>query len=203
MNQGHLQFCASAEWRQMIEATILPAALAGIDLGPDVIEIGPGPGLTTDVLRRLADHLTAVEFDPDLATLLSKRLSGTNVTVVRGDATSLQLPDDRFTGAASFHMLHHIPSAEDQDRVFAELARVLQPGGRMVAADGVWSEETALFHEGDVYNPIEPGGLEARLSHAGFEEVEIGNYDLGWIATATATATAPASAPATATAPAS
>ncbi|HXW31736.1 MAG TPA: class I SAM-dependent methyltransferase [Acidimicrobiales bacterium] len=184
MNEGHLQFCASEEWRQMIEATILPEALAGIDLGPEVVEIGPGPGLTTDVLRRLADHLTAVEFDPELAEALAKRLSGTNVTVLRGDATALELRDGRFSGAACFHMLHHVPTGEAQDRIFSELARVLQPGGRLVAADGVWSEERDLFHEGDVFNPIDPSGLEARLSAAGFGDIELRTYDLGWITTA-------------------
>jgi SAM-dependent methyltransferase len=186
VNEGHLRFCASGEWRQLVEQTILPEALAGTDLGPEVLEIGPGPGLTTDVLRRLADHLTAVELDSELAQALSRRLAGTNVTVVEGDATALALPDDRFTGAASFHMLHHIAPSEAQDRVFAELARVLRPGGRLVAADGSYCEETALFHEGDVYNPIDPDGLERRLSRAGFGSIEIRSYDLGWIATASA-----------------
>lgn len=188
MNEGHLQFCASGEWRQLIEETILPEALAGIDLGPDVVEVGPGPGLTTDVLRRLADHVTAVEFDPDLAGALARRLAGSNVKVVRGDATALELSDDSFTGAASFHMLHHIPSREDQDRVFSELCRVLRPGGHMVAADGIWSEETDLFHEGDVFNPIDPDTLETRLGSAGFGAIEVRTYDLGWIVTATAPA---------------
>jgi len=170
----------------MIEATILPEALSGIDLGPEVIEVGPGPGLTTDVLRQLADHLTAVEFDAELAHALAVRLSGTNVTVVRGDATALELPDDRFSGAACFHMLHHVPSSADQDRIFSELARVLRPDGWLVAADGVWSEERDAFHEGDVFNPIDPAGLEARLSASGFGAIELRSYDLGWIATARA-----------------
>jgi len=72
----------------MLEEQILPDALRDVDLGSDVIEIGPGPGLTTDVLRKQTDDLVAVAVDPDLAALLETRLRGTNVKVMRGDATA-------------------------------------------------------------------------------------------------------------------
>ena len=58
-------------------------------------------------------------------------------------------------------MLHHIAPAEAQDRVFAELARVLVPGATLVAADGVYSEGSAAFHQDDTYNPHRPGGAGA------------------------------------------
>ena len=161
---------------------ILPDALRDVTLGPKVLEIGPGPGFTTDVLRKLVEHLTVVEVDPDLADALSERLLGTNVEVVRGDATAvLDLPDQSFTGAASFHMLHHIDTVEAQDRAMSELARVLKDGGVLVAADGVESEASRAFHEGDIYNPIDPGGLERRLRSAGFSAATVGTHDLfGW-----------------------
>ena len=114
-----------------------------------------------------------------LAASLQQRLAGTNVTVVLGDATALEFETGRFTGAASFHMLHHIDTAEAQDRAFAELARVLRPGGVLVAADGVANEGTRAFHENDTYNPVDPDGLEARLQSAGFTAVRVGLHDLG------------------------
>ena len=169
-----------------MEETILPSALAGADLGTDVIEIGPGPGFTTDVLRTITAHLTAVELDVGLADSLASRLVGTNVAVVVGDATDLAFPDDRFTGAASFHMLHHIPTADAQDRALSELRRVLAPGGELVAADGVFNEATLAFHADDVYNPIDPDHLEDRLVSVGFTSVEIRIHDLGWMCTARA-----------------
>jgi SAM-dependent methyltransferase len=184
MNQGHLEFCASPQWRQMVEETILPEALRGVSLGDDAIEIGPGPGLTTDVLRTRAARLTALEFDQDLAAALEVRLAGTNVEVVCGDATALTFPSGRFSGAASFHMLHHIPSVDAQDAVFSELARVLAPGGVLVAADGIENEGTRSFHEDDIYNPIDPGTLDGRLARAGFVSIDVRVYDLGWICTA-------------------
>lgn len=184
MNQGHLEFCASPQWRQMLEETILPEALRGLSLGDDVIEVGPGPGLTTDILRTRTAQLTALEFDPVLADALAARLAGTNVEVVRGDATAMDLPGGRFTGAASFHMLHHIPTAEDQDSVFAEMARVLAPGGVLVAADGIGNEATRQFHIDDVYNPVDPETLHRRLGRAGFTSIEVRVYEIGWISSA-------------------
>jgi SAM-dependent methyltransferase len=168
----------------MVEETILPEALRDVALGDDVIEVGPGPGLTTDVLRTLTARLTVVEFDSDLARALAQRLVGTNVEVVYGDATAMDLADDRFSGAASFHMLHHIPTAQAQDSVFAELARVLRPGGVLVAADGIENEATRQFHSDDVYNPIDPESLDLRLTRNGFISTEVRVYDIGWICTA-------------------
>lgn len=181
MNAAHLEFCASPEWRQIVEEMILPVALRDLVLGDDVLEIGPGPGFTTDGLRTKAQRLTVVELDPVLARDLARRLAGTNVDVVRGDATALEFANDRFTGAASFNMLHHVPSDDAQDRIFAEVARVLRPGGLFVAADGVASEDLLAFHEGDTYHPIDPDGLAERLSYSGFTRIDVRMYDLGWI----------------------
>jgi len=79
----------------------------------DVLEVGPGCGATTDVLCERAACLTAVEIDPVLVTLLKERFAGsTGVEIVEGDATELTLPDGRFSGAASFTMLHHVATSE-------------------------------------------------------------------------------------------
>ena len=51
MNPGHMEYCASDDWRQLVHETILPVALAGVTLGDDALEIGPGPGFTTDILQ--------------------------------------------------------------------------------------------------------------------------------------------------------
>jgi SAM-dependent methyltransferase len=184
MNSAHLEVCASPEWRQIVEENILPEALRGMDLGSDVIEIGPGPGFTTDVLMKIAARLTAVEVDTELAGSLRARMVGTNVNVVCGDAASLDFASDTFSGAASFHMLHHIETNETQDKVFSELARVLEPGGVLVAADGIENESSRSFHEGDIYNPIDPDDLRVRLTTAGFTSLDIRVHDLGWMCSA-------------------
>jgi SAM-dependent methyltransferase len=188
MNHAHMEFCSSPQWRAMIEEQILPPVLRDHDLGDDVIEIGPGPGFTTDVLRRRAARVTAVEIDEVLAERLATRLADTNVEVVRADASRSGLESDRFSGAGSFNMLHHVPTAEAQDAILAELGRVLRPGAVLVAADAVYSADLLAFHEGDTYNPIDPDGLAARLDGAGFERITIERFEFGWMCTAYARA---------------
>src|SRR6516162_1846494 len=109
MNRFHRWICRSARWQRMLERQVLPWALEGVDLGPNALEVGPGPGLTTNLLRLRVDRLTAVEIDRKLATSLGARLKGTNVSTVQGDATSLPFRASSFSGAASFTMLHHVP----------------------------------------------------------------------------------------------
>ncbi len=173
MNDDHLNVCASAEWGAFLAETVFPEVLAGVELGDDLLEIGSGPGLTTDLLKGRVARVTAVELDPVLADALTARMVGSNVEVVHGDATDLPMPDDRFSAAVSFTMLHHVPSVERQDLIFGELARVVVPGGTVVLNDSIASDALRDFHHDDVYNPVDPSTLEARLALAGFAEVNL------------------------------
>lgn len=186
MNKHHEQ-CGSDGWRALIRDHILPWAIGDVDLGDDVLEVGPGYGATTDVLSESVKRLTAVEIDDDLAAMLEERYAAKdNVQILRGDATRLDLPDGHFSGAASFTMLHHVPTAELQDALFREVRRVLRPGAAFVASDSVASDDLEAHHEGDTYNPIDPSTLTARLEAAGFTDVEIQSNELGWAAVARA-----------------
>jgi ubiquinone/menaquinone biosynthesis C-methylase UbiE len=181
VNEGHEQFCASEEWRAELRDNILPAILGPTDLGPELLEVGPGYGATTDYLRERVQRVTAVEIHPDLADRLRQRYAGVNVEVVQGDATDLEFEADRFSGATAFFMLHHVPTPELQDRLFAEVARVLRPGGVFVAADSMASDSLREFHHDDVYQPVDPVGLADRLQAAGLVDVEVSVYrDQGW-----------------------
>ena len=184
MNKAH-ELCGSDEWRQAIRDIILPWALGEADLGGDVLEVGPGYGATTDVLSGVAEHLTSVEIDPELAALLRERFAGApSVEIVDGDATALPYDDGKFTGAACFTMLHHVPSSELQDRLFAEVARVLRPGAALVASDSLGSDDLAASHEDDTYNPVDPQTLPERLAVAGFTDVTVKTNEFGWAAIA-------------------
>lgn len=176
MNEQHLAGCASQLWADTVRDRVLPWAFRDFDtaeLGDDVIEIGPGPGRTTEILRTMTASLTAVELDADLAARLSERMAGSNVTVVNQDATALAFADGRFSAGVCFTMLHHVPTAELQDQLLAELARVVRPGGWVVGSDSVGSDDLAGFHEGDTYNPIDPEALPDRLRRAGLVDVEV------------------------------
>jgi SAM-dependent methyltransferase len=173
VNKAHLEFCSSPEWARLVEDELLPWVLDGCELGDDLLEVGPGPGLTTDVLRRQAARLTALELDRDLAAQPAARLAGSNVTVVEGDVTRMPFPDGRFSAAACLTMLHHIPSPALQDAALAELARVLRPGGLLAGSDGLDTPARRELHEGDVFVPVDPGALAARLEAAGFGRARV------------------------------
>ena len=147
MNQAHLDLLASDDWRQVLQDMIVPYAFdarSPADLGDDVLEAGPGPGLTTDLLSPQVPAFTAVELDPALASALRERYVDTpSVTVVEGDATAMPFEEEQFSGAVSFTMLHHVPTPELQDALFAEVRRVLRPGGLFIGSDSVASPELA------------------------------------------------------------
>jgi ubiquinone/menaquinone biosynthesis C-methylase UbiE len=173
MNEMHMQMCSSVEWAETVERWIIPWVLDSIELGDEVIEVGPGPGLTTDVLRAKVRNLTVVEIHDDLAAALAQRFAGTNVDVIHGDATRTSLDDDRFSAAVCLTMLHHLPSAEQQDALFVELCRVLQPAGVLAGQDSLASEELRALHDGDTYVPIDPAYLPERFEAAGFVDVAV------------------------------
>ena len=180
MNEAH-EMCGSDEWREAIREVILPWALGDTDLGDDVLEVGPGYGATTDVLCQKVPRLTSVEIDDELAAMLRERFADTpSVEIVDGDATSLPYGDGRFSGAASFTMLHHVPTVELQDRLFGEVARVLRSGAPLVASDSLASDELAANHEDDTYNPVDPASLPRRLTAAGFERIDVRTNPFGW-----------------------
>lgn len=183
MNDQHMTLLRSDEWREVLATRAFPFAfgsLAPEDLGADVLEIGPGPGLTTDLLHPRLAQLTSIELDTDLATALRARLADTNVEIIEGDATAMPFDDSRFTGAVMFTMLHHVPTIELQDAMFAEIARVLQPGGLFVANDGVARDDFEAGHVDDIYNPIDPASLELRLTAAGFGDIEVDANSFAW-----------------------
>jgi ubiquinone/menaquinone biosynthesis C-methylase UbiE len=173
VNKEHLVYCWGDEWADAVKRRIIPGALEGVTLGDDVLEVGPGPGRTTDILRHMTARLTAVEIDPDLAEALRVRMAGTNVEVMEADATALPFPDARFTAALSFTMLHHVPTPEQQDQLFAEVARVLKPGAVLAGVDSKDTPEFRGMHVDDICIPLAPEQLPERLKRAGFSEVEV------------------------------
>ena len=93
--------------------------------------------------------------------------------VVNADATNMPFATDRFSGAVCLTMLHHVPSAALQDRVFAEVARVLRPGARFLGSDSIEAPEVRAGHEDDIFVPVDPDHLGGRLIAAGFEQPEV------------------------------
>ncbi len=171
MNRIHRWLCRSARWRRELEENVMPWVLDGVDLGAGVLEVGPGPGLTTDVLRPRIARLTALEIDSALAFALAARMQCSNVTVIQGDATHMPFPDAEFTGAVCCTMLHHVPSPALQNKLFREVFRVLKPGAVFAGVDSRTSFYMRLVHIGDTLVPVEPSTIQARLEAVGFEKI--------------------------------
>jgi ubiquinone/menaquinone biosynthesis C-methylase UbiE len=173
MNEHHARVCPSPEWAEYLHTQVLPKLTDHNDLGDHLVEVGPGPGASTDWLRHRVERLTAVEIDPSAAQALRQRFAGGNVEVVDADATHLPFPDGTFSSAGCFTMLHHVPTDRLQNQLLAELLRVLRPGGVLIGSDGLPSSALHEFHVDDVYNPVEPAGLLTRLRTLGFDEVTV------------------------------
>jgi len=152
---------------------MMPGVIGETQLGDDVLEIGPGPGLTTDWLRTRVPNLTAVEIDHRLAASLKERLAGTNVTVVHGDATRMPFPDGSFTSAVCFTMLHHVPSKALQDDLLRQTWRVLQSGAVFIGSDSIPTFIWNLAHVFDTRVPVDPESFSERLETAGFANVKV------------------------------
>jgi SAM-dependent methyltransferase len=153
----------------------MPWALGDASLQGPALEIGPGPGVTTNYLRARVGSLTALENDPSLAKKLAVRFQNTNVQVIEGDATSMPFETGVFRTVFCFTMLHHVPSASLQDRVLAEALRVLAPGGTLLGTDSRASLRMKLFHCFDTMMIVDPETFGARLRRAGFtnEQIEL------------------------------
>lgn len=163
MNRLHHWFCSREAWKRQVREDLLPPALEGLELGSQVLEVGPGFGPATEVLAQRAPGVTAREIDPVLAGSLRDRL-GDRVQVVDGDGTAMPFDDASFSSAACFTMLHHVPCPQAQDRLFAEVRRVLRPGPAFAGTDSMGRGlGFALLHIGDTKVVIDPSALAERL----------------------------------------
>jgi SAM-dependent methyltransferase len=173
MNLAHRWLCRSKSWKNVVETHIVPWVLEGVDLGSNVLEVGPGPGVTTDILRSRVKHLTCVEIDRGFADALARRVAGSNVTVLCEDATAMSLADAAFDGVVSLTMLHHVPSPGLQARLLEQVARVLRPGGVFVGVDSVYSRSLRLMHLFDTMVLVDPRTFPDRLRVAGFKDIRV------------------------------
>jgi SAM-dependent methyltransferase len=173
MNKAHAVLCSSGWWARTVERELLPWGLAGLGLGDNVLEIGPGFGATTRVLARRGGSLTVVELSEGYCKRLRQSL-GDEVEIVQADATDMPFDEDRFSGVVCFTMLHHVPSRELQDRLFREVSRVLRPGGVFAGTDSLGTGRAfKLLHLHDTLIPVSPDELPARLESAGLVEPNV------------------------------
>jgi SAM-dependent methyltransferase len=92
-----------------------------------VLEVGGGPGeLAQRIQEQLGASVAFLDISPRMVELARER----GVDAQIGDVQDLPFDDASFDTAVAAWMLYHVP---DVDRALAEIARVLEPGGALVA----------------------------------------------------------------------
>jgi arsenite methyltransferase len=130
-----------------------PHAIAPLAAGASVLDIGSGAG--TDLLlaaRHVGASGRAIGIDMT-AEMRERARSGARqcdlrqVEVLEGDATHLPVDDASIDVVISNGVLNLVP---EKERAFAEIARVLRPGGRLQIADIVTGVELSESIRRDV-----------------------------------------------------
>ena len=113
-------------------------ARMGAPTGLEIVDVGAGPGgLAVAIARAFPDSaVTALDVNARMAELATARVAregmSDRVRVIVGDVTRLPIPDHSVDLVTSSFSVHHWPDAAAG---FAEVNRVLRPGGRAIIYD--------------------------------------------------------------------
>jgi len=160
-----------------------PTALAQLNLGETVLDLGSGGGI--DVLlsaRRVGPTGKAYGLDmtDDMLALArenQKKAGLENVEFLKGEIESIPLPDASVDVIISNCVIN---LSGDKDRVLREAFRVLKPGGRFAVSDVVVRGEvpeeirrSMLLWVGCIAGALSDSDYQSKLKAAGFQQIEI------------------------------
>jgi arsenite methyltransferase len=160
-----------------------PTALAGLNPGDVVLDLGSGGGI--DVLlsaKRVGPAGKAYGLDMTdemlaLANENRRKAGAGNVEFLKGEIENIPLPDNSIDVIISNCVIN---LSADKDRVLREAFRVLKPGGRFAVSDVVTRGEisteirkSVLLWVGCVAGALDETEYRAKLAAAGFAQIEI------------------------------
>jgi SAM-dependent methyltransferase len=120
----------------------------------DVLDIACGEGYGTAALALVARSALGVDVDPATVRHAGARYTAMNVDFRAGECTQIPAADDSFDLVVSFETIEHLTQ---QERMLAEIRRVLRPAGKLVISSPnklVYSDRRAVqnpFHERELY----------------------------------------------------
>ncbi|MBS1819153.1 MAG: arsenite methyltransferase [Acidobacteria bacterium] len=160
-----------------------PTALAALNQGETVLDLGSGGGI--DVLlsaRRVGPTGKAYGLDMTdemlaLARENQKKAGVANVEFLKGEIEHIPLPDDSVDVIISNCVIN---LSADKDQVLREAFRVLKPGGRFAVSDVVTRgqvpeavRQSMLLWVGCIAGALQDTEYRAKLAGAGFTAVDI------------------------------
>lgn len=136
----------------------------------DVLDIASGDGVTAELLAPHAHAILCIDSSERVADAARQRLAHfPNVEVRQGDMHALDLGERRFDLVLLMHALTY---AEHPDEVFRQVAKVLKPGGRVLAATLGEHDHRAVVEPFDHRNlGFDCDGLAALARDAGLDVV--------------------------------
>lgn len=161
----------------------VPTRHARIEPGQTVLDLGSGAGNDVFVARRLvgeSGRVIGIDMTPEMierARDNAARLGYANVEFRQGQIEAMPVEDGSVDTAISNCVLNLVP---DKPRAFAELHRVLRPGGRFCISDIVSSgklpaevAEVAALYVGCVAGAIPQADYLGLVEAAGFRDIAV------------------------------
>jgi len=161
----------------------LPTEHAGLALGQTVVDLGSGAGNDVFIARAAVGktgRVIGVDMTPEMiakARENAARRGYDNVEFRLGDIEALPVADGSADVVVSNCVLNLVP---DKKRAFAEIFRVLKPGGRFCVSDIVLEGElpAGLRHAAELYVGCVAGALKREdylrtIEETGFEAIEV------------------------------
>lgn len=160
----------SAQFPLFVEDEI-PLVLACLQpAGRALLDIGCGKAETTRRIATEGEAARAVGIEVDQAQLQknAQQQWPANVEIRECGAQSIDFAADAsFDAATMFKSLHHVP-LDLMDRAFAEIHRVLRPGGLLYVSepvyDGAYNEIMRIFHDEGAVRQAAIGAIERALT---------------------------------------
>jgi ubiquinone/menaquinone biosynthesis C-methylase UbiE len=146
----------------------------GVRIGERVLDVGAGTGVLAMRLARAGAQVVCLEPDPPSLEAARERLAGRDVEFLEARVEEIPLPDAAVDAAVASFTAHHW---RDQRGGFADLARVIRPGGRLVIAEfrsgGPAVRRLRRIAGSNHIDAPDATEWSARLRTAGFAQVEV------------------------------